>query len=123
MKKINGRNRNGGSGDPQWKLSYLNFFFINPSSFYFLLIMKRHQNTPSGSFWWRFALLANRCWRAPVLFFVIDLALALRKFFEKLRVGDDELVVVVVGDGAGVAQCQDDLVRRDAMHAEKARDI
>lgn len=54
---------------------------------------------------------------------VIDLALALSKFFEKLRVGDDQLVVVVVGDGAGVAQRQDDLVRRDAMHAEKARDI
>ena len=58
-------------------------FFINPSSFYVLLIKKRHQITPSGLFWWRFNVCKARCSaKAPgYLFFVINFTDALSEFF------------------------------------------
>lgn len=114
MKKINGRYHHVNQGFAHGKTKK-NFFFINPSSFYFLLIMKRHQNTPSGSFWWRFAFLAGAV--GACLFFVIDLAQALGVLFQKRRIDHLQQIFFVVGDGAGMAQRQDDFVGGDAVHA------
>lgn len=92
---------------------------------FFVLFSAYRETPPKHSL--RIVLAAFRCLRQVPgtcrLFFVVDFARALRKFFEKLRVGDDKLVVVVVGDGAGMAQRQDDLIGGDAVHAEKTRDV